>query len=400
MPSPVAYWKLDEASGTTAYDSSYTGKTGTVIGTANWVAGMHDNGFQFNGATKIQATGLMGSPQNVSVAAWANLTQTDHKGSEIISLGDHFGLRLDDSVNGSSEFSGAFLYDGTDVIYVAVEQTFAGTGWHFFAATFDDTNNLFELYIDGELAASETVTSSISYASRGSNTVVGRHGNGSTNYDFKGVIDDAAVYNYALSAAQVAELYESGPTTQFQFDCNGNLVKTTDPLGNVTEYEYDSLNRLITRTDADPDGAGTTYESPVTQYTYNSLGWLTSMTDPEGNVTFYKYDAMGRQKKEVKVVEPGLRGEYREYSGGTLLHTRVDEDIDFDSDADFAGYDDLPGGFSATWTGAIYIADPGDVTFYLNNTDYSELYIDDFTNPVVVNSSTGDMQEAASAALR
>ena len=37
--------------------------------------------------------------------------------------------------------------------------TFAGTGWHFFAATFDDTNDLFSFYIDGELADSETVTS-------------------------------------------------------------------------------------------------------------------------------------------------------------------------------------------------------------------------------------------------
>jgi YD repeat-containing protein len=113
VPSPIAYWKLNETSGTTAYDSSYTGNTGTVTGTANWVAGMHDNGFQFNGATKIQATGLLGNPQNISVAAWANLTQTDHKGSEIISLGDHFSLRLDDSVtNPGADSSG--LCCGTD----------------------------------------------------------------------------------------------------------------------------------------------------------------------------------------------------------------------------------------------------------------------------------------------
>ena len=87
-------------------------------------------------------------------------------------------------------------------------------------------------------------------------------------------MDDIGVYDYALTDSQIAELYESGPTTQFEYDCNGNLTKVTDPLNHVTQYDYDDLNRLTQRTDPDPDGSGTTYTSPITSYTYNALGWL------------------------------------------------------------------------------------------------------------------------------
>ncbi len=73
----------------------------------------------------------------------------------------------------------------------------------------------------------------------------------------------------------------------------GNLLTETDPLGNVTEYEYDALDRLIRIIQPDPDGQGA-LESPETQYAYDAAGRLTSVTDPLGRVTGYEYDALGR----------------------------------------------------------------------------------------------------------
>jgi hypothetical protein len=200
--SPVAYWKLNETTGTSASDSSGYSRTGTVTGTASWVSAVLNNGFSFNGATKIQATGLMGSARNVSVAAWANLTTADISGSEIISLGDHFFLRLDDG-----GVAKAGIYTGSAWQTVSISGTYAGTGWHHFAAVFDDDGDTFYLYIDGVLAASASNTNSISYSGLGANTLIGCHGNGNTNYDFTGAIDDVRVYNYALSATEVAKLF-------------------------------------------------------------------------------------------------------------------------------------------------------------------------------------------------
>lgn len=200
----VAHWALNATSGTSAVDSSGSGYTGTVTGTSTWVAGYIGNGFQFNGATKIQIPGLLGNPANISVAAWVNLTNADSNGAEVVSLGDHFLLRLDAGTQ-----THVALYNGSAWIVLALNQTFEGTGWHHFAATFDDAANSLRLYVDGSLSQSLTTSSSISYAGLGSNTVIGRHGVSQTTVDFTGIIDDVRVYDYAISAGEVAELYSA-----------------------------------------------------------------------------------------------------------------------------------------------------------------------------------------------
>lgn len=197
-----AYWKLNETSGTSASDSSGNSRTGTVTGTTSWQAAVLNNGFKFDGNTKIQASGMLGNPRNISVAAWANLTAADTAGAEIVSLGDHFALRLDEL-----GITKAVFYNGSAYVEVDLNQTFAGTGWHHFAATFDDPHDTFNLYVDGVLAASATTTSSISYSGLGSNTVIGRHGNAGTTRDFTGTIDDVQIYSYVISATDVARLY-------------------------------------------------------------------------------------------------------------------------------------------------------------------------------------------------
>ncbi len=121
------------------------------------------------------------------------------------------------------------------------------------------------------------------------------------------------------------------------------------------------------------------------------------MTDPDGNATFYQYDELGRRTHEAKVSGQGLAAAFRD-DEGNLLHAQIDETIDISASTEFAGFDDLGDGFTATWTGAIYLdfsGDPSDeVRFYLNSTDESVLYIDD--QEVVSNSSgmTEGMQES------
>ncbi len=198
----VAHWKLNESSGTSAADASGSGYTGTVTGTGSWVAGYINNGFSFNGSTKIQAAGLMGNPANVTLAAWVNLTTTDTNGAEVISLGDHAQLRVDAGTN--AQFA---VYNGSTWTTLNLPSTtLAGTGWHHIAAVFDDTNDIMYIYLDGNPAASQSTSVTISYSGLGANTVIGRHGNGATTYDFTGIIDDARVYNYALSAAEIHDL--------------------------------------------------------------------------------------------------------------------------------------------------------------------------------------------------
>ncbi|KPK37787.1 MAG: hypothetical protein AMJ65_13795, partial [Phycisphaerae bacterium SG8_4] len=49
----IGWWKFDEASGTTAYDSSGNGNHGTLIGNPQWVAGKIGGALDFNGTDSI-----------------------------------------------------------------------------------------------------------------------------------------------------------------------------------------------------------------------------------------------------------------------------------------------------------------------------------------------------------
>jgi RHS repeat-associated protein len=202
--------------------------------------------------------------------------------------------------------------------------------------------------------------------------------------------DDDPLVNGGNLVIDAVRLVEVGPVTQTEFDCNSNLRKAIDPLGNVTEYEYDNLNRLTARTHADPDGDFPDYESPVTEYSYNAAGWLTKVVDPDSSVTLYQYDELGRPIKQTNIAESGLAGEYRD-DEGQLLHRRIDESVDFSATPAFAGYDDLGEGFSATWNGVLWVENPEETLFSLESTDTTRLYIDD--QLVVENTGTGSMTE-------
>ena len=74
----------------------------------------------------------------------------------------------------------------------------------------------------------------------------------------------------------------------YQYDSLGNVLSTTDPLGNVTSNTYDSNDNVTSTTQPAVTGG-----TPTTTYTYNSFGEVLTMTDPLGHVTTNTYDSHG-----------------------------------------------------------------------------------------------------------
>ncbi|MFH0786371.1 MAG: RHS repeat-associated core domain-containing protein [Pseudomonadota bacterium] len=75
-----------------------------------------------------------------------------------------------------------------------------------------------------------------------------------------------------------------GNGTWYTYDANGNTASTTDSLGNMTSYTYNALNKITT----------IGYPGNVTVgLTYDTHGNLTSTTDSMNNVTQYGYDSRG-----------------------------------------------------------------------------------------------------------
>lgn len=79
-------------------------------------------------------------------------------------------------------------------------------------------------------------------------------------------------------------------TTGYQYDEDGNLTRTTDAAGNVTQIDYDDLGRKIRLIDPD---TGTWV------YRYNSLGEMTFQrnTSDAETKTWFEYDLLGREVK-------------------------------------------------------------------------------------------------------
>ena len=74
-------------------------------------------------------------------------------------------------------------------------------------------------------------------------------------------------------------------TTRTSYDTEGNVLSTTDVIGNVTSYLYDKNNRRIQITDA---------KGGTTKTGYDTVGNIATITDSVNNTTTYGYDALDR----------------------------------------------------------------------------------------------------------
>ena len=169
--------------------------------------------------------GLLGQPANVTLAAWVNLETVDASGSEVISLGDNVGLRLDVPTFGVV----GYFYDGSAWQYVDSGVSIEGTGWHHVAYVYDAAHTTQTLYIDGVAAATLNSADAIAY-DLGTDTYIGTHGDGKTTVDFDGQIDDARIYTAALNASDIEELAHAAPADSETIAITVNAVNDAPAL--------------------------------------------------------------------------------------------------------------------------------------------------------------------------
>ncbi|MBN1363138.1 MAG: LamG domain-containing protein [Sedimentisphaerales bacterium] len=207
----AAYWKLDEASGTVAADSSGNGNDGTVFGRPTWRPsdGQIGGALDFSGRNDYvkvaKPTGFDFAPGSFSASAWVNTRTTGGRWQTIMEYdrnstnGNRFGLWLD--------FGGRFHFRVGQNTWQTTRDLKANT-WYLLTATYDGDTHRMRLYIDGVLDAS--ATNAAGFVSPVQSTLtIGACGSEIDEF-FDGMLDDVRVYDITLSDDDVLRLVGAG----------------------------------------------------------------------------------------------------------------------------------------------------------------------------------------------
>jgi hypothetical protein len=220
----VSWWKFDEGSGTTAYDSA-GGNNGTLVNGPTWTTG------QINGALDFDATNdyvTLGSPgslddlplDDMTVCAW--IYDEDAAASTLGTIygcyanNNGWAFRTFSNASGDRSLNFEVPHSGGTynkwAKYRSADGTISQITWHHVAAVWDVDTKTAKLYIDGvETSYQTTQPGDGPYNSDASrNKEIGRipHVGGAQYFD--GTIDDVRIYDKALSAGDIWQLYQSG----------------------------------------------------------------------------------------------------------------------------------------------------------------------------------------------
>ena len=246
----VGWWQFNEDTGTTTADSSGYGDTGTLAGTtkptwdASGITGSaldfvyaNNSYVSFNVSSSYPELEVSGS---WTVSAWVKPTtpwpnQYDQGtifGTWDGSYNSNMSLWLDygSGTLPSTSIGWAVVFQTSGGTYYYVKQTAssptAGT-WYFLTGVWNVATDTLYLYVNGSLIGSQTGDPSPTNAFSG----------GSIGQYFTGTVDDVRVFNTALTAGEITQLYNSGSDS---LTTNGE--NATDELGQYTSASSTATN--------------------------------------------------------------------------------------------------------------------------------------------------------------
>jgi hypothetical protein len=252
---PIAYWRLDEAGGTTATDS--VGQNhGNVYG-AEWTSGQVAGALSFDGLNdyvRIPENADLTNLNKITLEAWIYPRQDSHW--HVLDKGD--GDKRIYAEGTSLTLDGRVRYTGSDAFVRGVSNTVILNTWQHVALTWSSADNTTRLYHNGlEVNYSVKTVGSGSPISDTSHpwTIGARGALGPVTF-FDGLIDEAAISNQVLSADEIWRHYYSGLSGQgypgaslpdYHLLRNSQCINSGDPhyIAEPNETDLDGKPRVI-----------------------------------------------------------------------------------------------------------------------------------------------------------
>ena len=202
----VGYWTFDgkDISGTNAYDRSPVGtNTGTISG-ATPAIGKLGQALKFNGTSDYVSTSYITNLNTWTASVWVKSPAAPSSANNSGPVHREKNFQIDWN-NGTAEYRGAAALKVGGTWYPASFGTLNANIWYYLTATYDGETLI--AYKDGSLITSNTDPSG-NPDGEANFLTIGKHSG--ELYYFYGLIDDVRIYNRALSAAEVKQLYNMG----------------------------------------------------------------------------------------------------------------------------------------------------------------------------------------------
>ncbi|MCX5692091.1 MAG: LamG domain-containing protein [Candidatus Omnitrophica bacterium] len=231
---PVAYWPLNENTGTTAYDRSGNGNNGTITNAA-WAPGKDSPALSFDGSGDYINAGTGGNiiTGALTIEAWIYPTVVGGNYRAIVQKRDGSGTQYEFYLytsNGALSY-----YNGTQ--YISSYIPLLNKWTHVAVVNNSDLNSNLKLYADGVEVYSNAGVTIPSFPTAA--LYIGSIYTGGET--FSGKIDDVKIYDYARTPAQIAYDYNKGkPVAHYKFDEGGGKVAYNE-FGNIQPNNIPNL---------------------------------------------------------------------------------------------------------------------------------------------------------------
>jgi len=261
-PGPVGYWKMDENTGSTIYDTSGNGNSIPLTNTT-WIAGKIGQALEFNGTnsyaenTNVSSTPLVNTG-DVTITAWIYRDTTDTQDTILRVDGDGAGSGGNENYkfilnNGDNIVRLIWQYDSqvTETVSATTALTNTSGIWVHLTAVRDVTGNDVTFYENGvQLGTVVSYTNDPTDGASTPNLTIGANASGDPAVNaFDGRIDDVKVYNYIRTQGQITEDMNAGhpapgspvgsSIAYWKFD-EGSGTSMFDSSGNSRTLQFNS----------------------------------------------------------------------------------------------------------------------------------------------------------------
>lgn len=265
--APVGWWKLNEASGTTATDSgSGTAANGTYSGSNFLYSRPGIDSLDAGGGTSIFFGGTdayvdigaaptklcFASGTSFSLEAWVSFNSIlTTPGAAVITEGysgdGNVRYMLGFHNGGTNTRKPTFGWFNGSWRLVVSGNELTDSSWHHLVGTYDGGTNQLELWVDG--VSQGTLTPGGTQPTGTENIYIGRRWDNGNDIYFNGWIDEPAMYNVKLTSTQIGNHYAARNASTSDVRATQQFIdlplKSANPNAQVTQELIESVLKHV-----------------------------------------------------------------------------------------------------------------------------------------------------------